>query len=180
MRPDARARSTWPASTTPYYVNEASIGISSRIARLQTPEDKQRFGALAVVATAFAALRVWRPFHAEIAFDGRRERVRAVQLTVANSHRFGGVISVESAAIDDGRLDLYAVDIDTFGQALAVLGAILAGRGRPTARACERYRAASFEVSTHRPHRITADGEPAGQTPARFELLPQALRIFVP
>jgi YegS/Rv2252/BmrU family lipid kinase len=162
-----------------YYVNEASMGISSRIARLQTPEDKQRFGALAVVATAFAALRVWRPFNAEIAFDGRRERVRAVQLTVANSHRFGGVISVESAAIDDGRLDLYAVDIDTFGQALAVLGAILAGRGRPTA-GLRTYRAASFEVSTHRPHRITADGEPAGQTPARFELLPQALRIFVP
>ena len=61
--------------------------------------------------------RVWRPFHAEIAFDGSRERLRAVQLTVANSHRFGGVISVGRAAIDDGRLDLYCGDIDTFGQA---------------------------------------------------------------
>ncbi len=162
-----------------YYVNEASIGISSRIARLQTPEDKQRFGALAILATAFAALRVWRPFHAEIAFEGRRERVRAVQLTVANSHRFGGVISVESAAIDDGRLDLYAVDIDTLGQALAVLGAILTGRTGPAA-GLQTFRSSSFEVSTHRPHRITADGEPAGKTPARFELLPQALRIFVP
>jgi diacylglycerol kinase family enzyme len=89
------------------------------------------------------------------------------------------VISVETAAIDDGRLDLYAVDIETLGQALAVVMAIVAGRGRPAA-GLRTYRSANFEVSTHRPHRITADGEPAGMTPARFELLPQALRIFVP
>jgi diacylglycerol kinase (ATP) len=162
-----------------FYVNEASIGISSRIARLQKPADKQRFGLLAVVATAFAALRFWRPFHAEISYDGHSERVRAVQLTVANSYRFGGVISVQNAAIDDGLLDLYAVDVDTFGKAVAVLGAMFQGRSGPVA-GLRSYRAAAFGIRTHRPHRITADGEPAGKTPARFELLPQALRVFVP
>lgn len=162
-----------------YYVNEASIGLTSRIARLQTPENKQRFGFLTIAATAAAAVRFWRPFHAEISFDGRCERVRAVQLTVANSHRFGGVITVDDAAIDDGRLDLYAVDIDSVRKAFSVLGAILSGRGRG-AEGLQRFRATAFEVTTRHPHRIVADGEPAGKTPAKFRLLPQALRVFVP
>ena len=34
-----------------YYLTEASIGISSRLARLQKPQEKQRFGLLAIVAS---------------------------------------------------------------------------------------------------------------------------------
>jgi diacylglycerol kinase (ATP) len=33
-----------------YYLSEASIGISSRIARLQTPAEKRRYGVLALIA----------------------------------------------------------------------------------------------------------------------------------
>lgn len=162
-----------------YYLTEASIGISSRLARRQRPEEKQRFGLLAIVASALTAVRFARSFHAEISYDGTKERVRAVQLTVANSQRFGGFITVEDAAIDDGELDLYAVEVHSVGQLLAVAGAIVSGNRR-SAQGLRTYRAKQFDVWTRRPHHISADGEPAGKTPARFELLAGAVRVLVP
>jgi diacylglycerol kinase (ATP) len=162
-----------------YYVTEASIGISSRLARLQRPEEKQRFGFLAVVASVLKAARHARPFMAEIAYDGKREEFKLVQLTIANSQRFGGFITVENAAIDDGWLDLYAVKIESLPQFISLAGVLVLGKRR-SARGFWTYRAPAFEVSTRRPHLITADGEPAGITPARFEIANRALRILVP
>jgi YegS/Rv2252/BmrU family lipid kinase len=162
-----------------HYLNEASIGISSRVTRLQTPELKQRFGFLGVVWTALQAVRYGRPFHAEIRYDDDRAWVRTLQLTIANSHRFGGLVSVADAAIDDGWLDCYSVDITSMGEAFSVTRHMLAGK-REDAPGLRTFRARTFDVVTPRPHHITADGEPAGTTPARFEVLAKALRVFAP
>ena len=162
-----------------YYVTEASIGISSRLARRQRSEEKQRFGLLAIAVSALTAVRYARSFRAEISHDGATARLRAVQLTVANSQRFGGFIRVEGAAIDDGRLELYAVEIENARQFFSVAAAIVSGKRR-FADGLRTYRSKAFDVWTHRPHHISADGEPAGRTPARFEVLPRALRVFVP
>ncbi|HTV94246.1 MAG TPA: YegS/Rv2252/BmrU family lipid kinase [Verrucomicrobiae bacterium] len=162
-----------------YYVNEASIGVSSRITRLQTPELKQRFGFLGVIATTFTALRYARPIRAEVRFNGRHQRMRTIQLTVANNRHFGGFIDVEGASIDDGELSLYSVDIRSIYEAFRLALAMVSGRpcDVPGLRV---LRARRFEVVTRRRHHIAADGEPAGSTPATFEVLPKALRVFAP
>lgn len=162
-----------------YYASEASIGVSSRIARLQTPADKRRFGMFAVVATALQAFWYARPMRVSLSFDGKSERFKTAQLTVANSHRFGGVFSVADAAIDDGWLDLYSIEIDNAFEALSVARAVLSGK-RHDAPGLRTYRATKFHVHTRHRHRISADGEPAGRTPATFEVLPKALRVYVP
>jgi diacylglycerol kinase family enzyme len=162
-----------------YFVNEASMGVSSRITRLQTPELKQRFGVLGVIATAFQAFRHARPMHVEVIHDGGRERLKTIQLTIANSNRFGGVVNVEGAAIDDGLLDLYSVDIETPWEAFQIGRAMFAGRRQGVA-GLRTLRGKRFEIRSRHPHRITADAEPAGATPALFEVLPKALRVFVP
>ena len=163
-----------------YFVNEASIGISSRIARLQTPELKQRFGFAGVLGTAFQAFRHARPIHV-LAYDdrGRCERFRTIQLTIANSHRFGGLVSVEAAAIDDGWLDLYGVEIDTVLEAFPIAYAMIQGKPHAVP-GLRTLRSARFRIETKRPHHIVADGEPAGFTPALFEVLPKALRVLAP
>jgi diacylglycerol kinase (ATP) len=163
-----------------YYTTEASLGISSRIARLQKPADKQRFGFGAIVLSVLRAIWFARPFRAEIAYDGDRASLKTIQLTVANSQNFGGIITVDGAAIDDGWLDLYAVDdVGLWPAIRAVLAAVLAHQGR-SAEGVRTFRSTAFSVSTRRRHRITADGEPAGTTPARFEILPGAVRVFAP
>jgi YegS/Rv2252/BmrU family lipid kinase len=162
-----------------HYVNEASIGLSSRITSLQRSRDKQRFALGAILGSAWQALRYARPFAVEISFGGRCERLRAFQVTVANSHRFGGVITVEDAAIDDGLLDCYVLEGAGFPPLLALARAV-ARRRRPHDGAVRAFRSVSFAIGTRRPRRISADGEPAGRTPAAFEVLPAALRVFAP
>jgi diacylglycerol kinase (ATP) len=162
-----------------YYVNEASIGISSRVARLQLPVDKQRFGFFAVIATAMQALLLSRRMHVEIEFDHTVEAFTTVQLTVANSYHFGGLFTVEDAAVDDGWLDLYSIEIQTAYEAYSVVRTMMSGK-RQTVPGLRTYRAQTFRVRTGHAHRITADGEPAGKTPATFEIIPNALQVFVP
>lgn len=162
-----------------YFVNEASVGLSSRIARRQTPQLKQRFGYAGVAWTALRGLAEMRAFHAEIRYDGRSERFSTVQLTVANNARFGGIIERSDAAIDDGWLDLYSVETSSIAGALRVFWKVLR-RDAGSGAGLRTRRARAFEVVTHHPHRITADGEPAGVTPARFEVLPRSLRVIVP
>lgn len=162
-----------------YYINEASIGISSRAARFQTGELKQRFGFLAIVATALRALRYSRPMYAEVTYDGTVARFKTIQLTIANSHRFGGLFSVSDAAIDDGWLDLYSLEIDTFREAFSVARVLLQGK-RESVPGLRSLRSTQFFVRQHRRHHIVADGEPAGKTPATFRVLPKALRVLVP
>jgi diacylglycerol kinase (ATP) len=161
-----------------YYVTEASIGISSRLARAQSSADKRHYGVLAIVASALQSVRYARTFHVDIAYDGKRKRLKTLQLTVANSQHFGGVVNVEEAAIDDGWLDLYSVEIESLAHLISVTAAIVAGKRR-SARGLRTYRAKAFDVYTRRPHRIAADGEPAGTTPARFAIAEKALRVFV-
>ena len=162
-----------------YFVNESSIGISSRISRLQTTSLKQRFGFLAVLITALRAFQNARPIHAEVVHSDGVEHLRTIQMTVANSFHFGGFLSVADAAIDDGWLDLYSVDIENAWEAFSIGRAILEGR-REDVPGLRTLRAKRFEVRTRHPHHITADAEPAGMTPATFEILPKALRVFVP
>ncbi len=162
-----------------YFVNEASVGVSARIARRQTPEVKQRFGALGLISTTLQTLRDVRPFFAEIAYDGQVERGRTVQITVANNSRFGGVIDRSDAAIDDGWLDLYSVEPRNWLDAFALVRKI-AARDPSSGQGLRTRRSTRFSVRTHRPHHVSADGEPAGTTPADFAILPKALRILVP
>jgi diacylglycerol kinase (ATP) len=162
-----------------YYASEASIGVSSRLTRLQKARDKQRFGLLTVFGSAFAALKYLRPFHADVAYEDRTVRLRTVQLTVANSNHFGGFITVEGAAVDDGWLDLYSVQIDGARSVFAFMGAVLSREPR-AAENVRTIRSAAFRVTTRRPRSIVADGEPAGKTPAHFEIIRRALRVFVP
>lgn len=162
-----------------YFLTEASIGVSSRLTHLLRASDKQRFGLLAVALNALRAIGHLRPIRAEIAYDDRQEYVRTIQLTVANSQRFGGFISVEGAGIDDGFLDLYAVQGSLAGTA-SLISAILRHRSSGSGSGLLALRSTRFAVTTRHRHRITADGEPAGVTPAYFNVLPRSLEIFVP
>lgn len=162
-----------------HFVNEASIGVSTRIARRQTPEIKRQFGVLGLISTTLQTIREVRPFFAEISYGDRRERCRTVQITVANSGRFGGIIDRPDAAIDDGWLDLYSVEPQNWFDAFGLVRKIVM-RDPTSGHGLRTLRSTRFSIVTHHPHHISADGEPAGVTPATFEVRPKALRVLVP
>lgn len=165
-----------------YYVNEASVGISTRIARLQTGAVKNRLGMLAIPVTTLRALRWMRPMHLEVeADDGSVRDLRAVQLTVANSYRFGGVVENPEASLEDGRLWLYSVDVRGVRDVLALVLSI-ALRRFPHAPDVVAVRGRRFAVrSVHGTrYRVLADSEHVANLPATFEIVPRAIDVLVP
>lgn len=116
-----------------YFINEASLGISTRIARLQTTDLKRRWGFLALIPTTLRVLPDVKPFRVTVDVDGKEPpelSLHAVQVTVANSYRFGTILENKEAAIDDGMLDLYSVDIHGWRDFFPVLASAVTGHFR--------------------------------------------------
>ncbi|HEX3467585.1 MAG TPA: diacylglycerol kinase family protein, partial [Candidatus Elarobacter sp.] len=165
-----------------HFLNEASIGISTRVTSLQTPDVKRRWGMLAIPITTLRALRWTRPMHLEIELeDGTSRRLRAVQLTVANSYRFGGVVENPEASLEDGRLWLYSIDAKNFWQTVRILAAVALRRFAQTPEVVA-LRGRHFVVrSVHgHHHHVAADSEPITRLPAEFGIVNRALTVLVP
>ncbi len=161
------------------FFNEASIGLSARVSAEQTEEVKSRFGMLAILVATLRALGSMRPYHLDVESEHGTRRFRTVQLTVANSYRFGGVVENSEARIDDGYLDLYSIDLRHWWDALSVIASV-ALRRFPKSHCVTDLRGRRFFVSARRRHRVFADGEHATYTPAEFTILRRALDVFVP
>ncbi len=165
-----------------HYFNEASIGLSTRVTSLQTAGVKRRLGMLAVPLTTLRALRWARPMHLEIeSDDGAKRRVRAVQLTVANSYRFGGVVENPEASLEDGRLWLYSIDSQGFWHTVRLLAAVALHRfaHAPEVMAVRGRRFVVRSVHGHH-YRVDADSEPVARLPAEFGIVNRGLTVLVP
>lgn len=164
------------------YFNEASIGLSTRVSRLQTGELKSRWGMLAIPLATVRALREVRPYRLDVETeDGTVHNLRTIQLTVANSYRFGGVVENPDASLEDGDLWLYAIEANS-GWDLAKIVAAVALRRFSHAKNVLTLRGRTFAVRSRsgRAHRVFADSEEIATLPATFEALRGAVRILVP
>jgi YegS/Rv2252/BmrU family lipid kinase len=163
-----------------HFFNVASIGLSVRIARRLTPDRKQRWGVLAYIACAWEAVHRQRSFCARITCDGQLSEVRAMQIAVGNGRFYGGGMTiVDDAAIDDHRLDLYALPRLPGWRLLVLLPVLRWGWHRPIEDILSLH-GQEIAVETDRPLRVNVDGEVRARTPVVFRVLPHSLRVFVP
>jgi diacylglycerol kinase (ATP) len=162
-----------------WFFNEASIGMSTHVVREQTGRLKSRLGMLAIPVGTLRALRFMRPYQLTVKWDGGERTFRTVQLTVANSGRFGGYVENLGATIDDGLLDLYSIDVRRPWDALEIITAVLR-KQFPSSRNVTTISATSFTVTGRHRHHVSADGEDAGMTPTEFKVVPHALEVLVP
>jgi diacylglycerol kinase family enzyme len=115
-----------------------------------------------------------------ITADDARLEGRMLLAFVANAQYCGNRMHVApTARMDDGLLDVLAVNELSLLQALPKLVKLYRGRilGDPAVR---HVRAARVRIETSPPAVIQADGQIVGRTPAQFSLLRQALRVIVP
>lgn len=163
-----------------HYFNAASIGLSAEVTRHHTDERKRRYWLFAYVLSLRDAYRTTRPFRAELSCDGRRTRLRAIQITVGNGRHYGGGMTVsENAAIDDGWLDVYCLRPGSFWSLLALFPALRLGRLRHR-ESVHVMRGRTIEVRTRRQLPINTDGELTTRTPAEFRVVRGALEVVVP
>ena len=162
------------------FFNVASIGLSTDLARGLDPVMKRRLGRLGYAAGALRVLGGAAPFRARITEKGQVIEATTYQIAVGNGRHYGGGNIVEaSAAIDDGHLDLYSLEMRNLWRLVLMLRSFRLGQHGAwnevrTARCIE------FDVETDRPLGVNADGEVVTATPAHFKVHPQAVQVFAP
>ncbi|MBO1081571.1 lipid kinase [Roseomonas haemaphysalidis] len=162
------------------FFNVASIGFSAELAQELTAEAKRRWGRLGYAIAAFRLLRRLRPFTAWITQEGRVRKIRSIQLSVGNGRHYGGGMTVaDHASPDDGKLDVYSLEVDHWWRLLALLPALRRGTHRHW-KDVRAFPAQSCAVATKRPMPVNTDGELTTMTPAMFRLLPGCVSVFAP
>jgi diacylglycerol kinase (ATP) len=162
-----------------YFFNEMGIGISPTVSRLLDKDAKAKFGVAAALPRALAVIRKMRRFSVSIRHGEEVLRLSTAQLTIGNGRSYGGFIKNEQASLDDHQLDLYSLPLPTWWSYVQALGAI--ARGRPSdASGVTHLKGRSFDIWTHKPKPVEADGEIVSMTPAHVRIEPGALRVFAP
>ena len=129
---------------------------------------------------ALRALAQARRFSAWISEDGDVMRTRTLQIAVGNGRFYGGgTVVAADAAIDDGHLDLYSLELRTVWRLALMLAAFRSGEHGAWSEV-RTPRGTEFEIRTSSPRPVNADGELMADTPAVFKVMPKALEVFAP
>ena len=158
----------------------ASLGLSVSITEKLSRGAKRRWGILAYAFTALQVISQTRAFRAKIVINGEKIKVKTIQIAVGNGRFYGGGMAVaEDATIDDQRLDLYSLELQSWWQLFPLLWRLPQGQhgDLPWVRTLEgEY----IEIYTRKGQDINSDGEIVTTTPATFRVIPQSLGVFVP
>jgi diacylglycerol kinase family enzyme len=165
-----------------YFLNVAEAGVGAEVVRIANRGGKRLGGKATFALASLRALAGWRDVPIRFSLDGGPpEDAVVTTFAVANGRCFGGgMIVAPGARLDDG---LFSITIwSGYGLAdFALRGAAMYDgshvklKGTRTATARTVRLEAGAKVAT--PLGIEADGEPIGQLPATFTVLPGALQL---
>lgn len=167
-----------------YFMEVVGIGLE---ATLFPHGDSLKEGMKSNLWTAlksfFLALKTFFQFkhhRLRLRFDGRKVYLRALQVNICNSSRYGVEFSLAPhAQMDDGKLDLIYIDKPSKWDHFRQFFAAMRGKHLPHDR-LRLYQTTAVEISSYRALDVHADGECIGTTPVMVEIVPQAIAICVP
>jgi YegS/Rv2252/BmrU family lipid kinase len=162
------------------FANIASAGMSGAIAQRANETTKALGGKASYLWATFAVFARWQAGDVAVTVDGESRTARMHDVVVANGRFFGGgMMMCPEAEPDDGLFDVLTIGDLTKRDLLVTLPKTYRGRHLPHPKA-ELLRGAVVTVDAETPLPIELDGEQPGTTPARFEVVPGALRVRVP
>ena len=163
-----------------YVANVGSVGMSAAVAQRANGMSK----ALGGKTTFFYALaRVffeWKNTVVSVQLDDERREARMHDVIVANGQWHGGAMWLApEAQPDDGLFDVVLIGDVTKRDFVTTAPKIYKGTylAHPKVELL-RSRMVAVEAPEHLP--IELDGEQVGTTPARFDIVPAAVRVRVP
>ena len=176
-----RYRAADGAEGVRHFVNVASFGFSSAVARRANASTKRFGGKMAFLGATVRELFTHDHHDVWLTIDGReRRQLRVMMAAVGNGRFFGGGMKIcPDAQLDDGALDLVSVGDMTRMEVIANLGKLFAGTHleleQVTHARITHLHAEPVEPDISIP--VELDGETPGHLPATFEILPGALRV---
>jgi YegS/Rv2252/BmrU family lipid kinase len=172
---------TWAgAEGRAYFANVGSAGISGAIARRANETSKALGGKVSYYWSTLAVFVGWQTGEMRVAVDDEIRGGKMIDVLVANGRYVaGGMKMCPEAEPDDGLFDVLLIGDVTKRDLLFVLPKTYRGNHLPHPR-LELLRGRVISVDADEPLPIELDGEQPGTTPARFEIVPGALRLRVP
>jgi diacylglycerol kinase (ATP) len=163
-----------------YFANFAGAGISGAIARRANASSKAAGGRVSFLWATVAVFAGWKSAAITADVDGVRRTGQMFEVLAMNGdYAAGGMWVTPDAEPDDGRLDVLLIGDVTKVDFIRTFPKIYRGKhlGHPK---IEVLRGEAVDVTADVPLPIVLDGEQPGTTPARFEVVPDALRVRVP
>jgi YegS/Rv2252/BmrU family lipid kinase len=172
---------TWAgAEGRAYFANVGSAGISGAIARRANEASKALGGKISYYWSTLAVFVGWQAGELRVSVDDEIRGGRMIDVLVANGRYLGGgMMMCPDAEPDDGLFDVLLIGDVTKRDLLFVLPKTYRGNHLPHPR-LEALRGRVVTVDADEPLPIEIDGEQPGTTPARFEIVPRALRLRAP
>jgi YegS/Rv2252/BmrU family lipid kinase len=168
------------ADETRYFANVAGAGISGAIAK-RVNDGSKALGARGSYAHAVIAVFMrWRNCDVHLTVDDQEREGRMHEVIAAiGRYAAGGMKLCPDAVPDDGLLDVLVLgDLSKLDLATNMHKTY---RGtHVTHPKVEILRGKSVVIEPEQPLPVQLDGEQPGTTPARFEIVPGALRLRVP
>ncbi|HLK59056.1 MAG TPA: lipid kinase [Chthonomonadaceae bacterium] len=163
-----------------YFLNVATVGLTTRIAEELTVQAKRRFGRFVYAVALAHALRRVRPFQATLTLPERRLTVQTLQIVIGNGRFHAGPFPLApDATITDGKLVAYVL-ATTSRWGLLKYALNLPGGHHVDLSEVAAFETTEIALETIPSERVTVDGEIPFRTPIRFGIAPRALRVMVP
>jgi diacylglycerol kinase family enzyme len=163
-----------------YFAVNCGAGFDAQLMVTTSASAKRRWGVGAYVAEAVRNASAVESVPHRITVDGEVRRVRAASVIIANcAELIPPFVRLKSdIAPDDGLLDVITLEASGLVSSAVVFGRLAFGVEGGAGVTYARGRRISVEADAARP--VQLDGEPTGTTPLSAEVLPGALRVFVP
>ena len=175
----ARVRSTGIGER--FFINVATGGLGAEISDANEGELKKRWGKLSYLRASLEVAKDFDVKELDLYLDGELRKVRAINVVVGNC-RFagGGWLAAPRANPEDGLLDVVIIEKLGVMDLLELAPASMARSDYLDREGVFSARAKEIRVETSPPGlEFTVDGEVVGDEPARFSVIPHALKVIV-
>lgn len=163
-----------------WFANFAGAGISGAIARDANASSKALGGRLSFMISTVRVFARWKSAAVEAEVDGERRSGPMFEIVAMNGpYAAGGMQLAPDATADDGWLDCVFFGDVTKLDFLTTFPKIYRGRHLAHPK-IELLRGRAVTIESDPPLPVVLDGEQPGMTPARFEIVPGALRVRAP
>ena len=172
-------RSWAGADETRWFANVASVGMSGAIAQRANETTKALGGKASYLLATLSVFARWRvdDVHVSVGEEARVGRMHDVIVAIG-PYLGGGMKICPDAQTDDGLFDVLLIGDLTKRDLLLTLPKTYRGTHLPHPKA-EVLGGTTVVVDAPSRVPIQLDGEQPGTTPARFEVVPRALRLRV-
>lgn len=162
-----------------YFVNTATLGLAPAIAR-STPHTLKKFlGRAAYLLVGVVKFLSFRPFRVRITEGDHRRDFDALQVLLANSRYFGGMLVAHDASPESRNVTVQIINGPSRWNLIRAWWAVAAGR-RPDPNIVAEFVVRDAVIEAEPRQYVSIDGEVAAQTPIHLTMAHEALNVMVP